>query len=246
MDRWKQGMKVIMMFMVLFGIVFAPFLYTEFQNRRMINQFVLSPIETIKSDEEREIKQEYNIWERIECVNQATKVSSSVVKVSYYENEDTINPTIEEVITTMEMQIALLCEYHALPDFRPSGIIEASVCKETYIEQSKGSGFDFLFSVWAVDVEYESYSISAYMDTEKFTLYDISVISYVEDFSYEYEGNSPENYLEYLAMFSPVPDLQGQNEIYYVNDLYSERSIELYLCKINMNTNHFTTYRFNR
>lgn len=241
MSRLKQGIKVIIMFALLFAVVGAPLFYMEYQNRHMINEIILSPMQPIQTDGENGTAQDYNIWERIGIINQSVKVKSSVL--TDFKNENIANQAVTEIVKTMEKQLTTLCEYNALPDLTFSEVIDVSVFKETYTYQTEVIRSDFSISVWAIDAEYENYHVYAYMDTEMLALYDITIQSKNNNFIYETDI-SANGFLEYLLTFSPITDVQERDELFSANGSYLRQTIVLHLYSVNKETNQFTAYRF--
>lgn len=241
MKKLKQGIKVIIMFVLLFAIVGTPLLFMEYQNRRIINEIVLSPMQPVQIDGKNELIQDYNIWERIGIITQTIKVRSSIL--TDFKNEEIANLAVTEIIKTMEKQLTTLCEYNALPELTFSNLIEASVFKETYAYQPEEISSKLSISIWAIQAEYEDYYIYAYMDTEMSALYDITILSQNDDFVYQ-PDISKNGFLEYLLTFSPVSDIYVGDELFMANGSYTEQIISLHLCSINEVTNQFTNYRF--
>lgn len=241
MSRLKQGIQIIMIFVLLFTVVVAPLLYMQHQNRHMLNEITLSPMRPIQTGGKDEPAQDYNIWEHIGIVNQAVEVSSSVL--SAFNNENIANLAITEIIKAMEKQLTTLCEYHALPDLTFSDVLQVSVSKKTYTYKTETIRSDLSISVWAIDAEYENFIVYAYMDTKISALYDVVIQSKNDYFVY---GNdiSENEFLEYLLTFSPIPDMQKREEMYAANGYYMGKTIVLHLYSVNKKTNKFTAYRF--
>lgn len=241
MHRLKQGMKIIIMFVLLLAVVGAPLFYTEYQNRHMINEIILSPMQPIHTNGENETEKDYNIWERIGIVNQSVKVRSSVL--SNFKNEDIANQAVTEIAKTMEKQLTTLCEYNVLPDLTLSDVIQVSVFKETYTHQTEALRSELSISVWAIEAEYENYHVYAYMDTKLSALYDVTIQAKNHNFIYETDI-SANGFLEYLMTFSAIPNVQEREELFSANGSYLGQTIVLHLYSVNKETNKFTSYRF--
>lgn len=238
MNKLKQCIKVILMFVLLTAIVGAPLLYKEYQNSRMINEFIISPLQT---DVTNDTKQKYSFWERIGTVDKSVKIRTSILDDFNY---GSLAVKAEaEIIKSMEKQLITVSEYNALPDLTFSEPQYVSVFKETYTKMSPSAELEI--SVWAIYAEYEDYYIFAYMDTETSALYDITILSQTDNFIYQ-SDISENGFLEYLLTFSPIPNVQERDELFSATGSYTEKVIELYLYSVNKSTEQFTAYRFGK
>ncbi len=258
MNRLKQGIKIAMMFVLLFAIVCAPLGYMEYQNRRMIDKITLSPIRLSWTDSVKEPAQDYNFWERIGMVNQSVRVQSSAL--TEFGNESVADLAAAGLVRTMEEQLKKLCEYNALPELELSEPTAVSVFKETYTSADEANQSDLSLSVWEITAEYENYYICAYMDAEISALYDITIIAESQSIIYDagasaavgsagfiYDADISEvGFLKYLLDFSPVPDVKERDELFTANAYYSEDTIVLRLYSVNKETNRYTSYRFGK
>lgn len=242
MNRLKQGIKIIIMFVLLIAVVGTPLFYMEYQNQHMIDEIILSPIEPIQTGGDNVTPQDYNLWERINIVNQSVKVVSSSL-IADFKNENVANQALTEIIKTMEKQLMTLCEYNALPDLMFSDVLQVSVFKETYTLQTEALRSELSISVWAIEAEYENYHIYAYMDIELSALYDVTIQAKKQNFVYESDITA-NGFLEYLMTFSDIPDVQEHKELFSANGSYSGQTIVLHLYSVNKETNKFTSYRF--
>lgn len=242
MSRLKQGIQIIMIFVLLFAVVGAPLVYMQYQNRHMLNEVRLAPMQPWQTDAKNEIAQDYNIWERIGIINQSVRVSSPFL--SAFKDESIANQAIAEIIKAMEKQLTTLHEYHALPDLTFSDVLEASVSKETYTYKTETIRSDLSISVWAIHAEYESFHVYVYMDTKISALYDVTIQSKKNYFIYG-KDISENGFLEYLQTFSPIPDVQEREEMYTAYGSYMGKTVALYLYSVNKETNKFTEYKFN-
>lgn len=241
MSSVKQTIKIIIIFVILFAIVGAPLVYMQYQNRHMLNEVRLTPMQSWLTNIKDEITQNYNIWERIGIINQAVRVSSPFT--SAFKNESIANQAISEIIKTMENQLKMLIEFHALPELTFSDVLEVSIFKETYTCQTDKLYSDLSISVWAIDAEYKNFHVYAYMDTKVSALYDVTIESRKKYWVYGKEI-SENGFLEYLLTFSPIPDVKEREEVYTAYGSYMGESATLYLYSVNKETNKFTEYKF--
>ena len=65
MSSVKQTIKIIIIFVILFAIVGAPLVYMQYQNRHMLNEVRLTPMQSWLTNIKDEITQNYNIWEPV-------------------------------------------------------------------------------------------------------------------------------------------------------------------------------------
>lgn len=237
----KQAISIIIMFVILFAIVGAPLVYMQYQNRHMLNEVRLAPMQPGQTNTKDETTQNYNIWERIGIINQAVRVSSPFMSV--FKNESIANQAIAEIIDTMEKQLKTLIEYHALPELTFSEVLQVSIFRETYTCQTDNLHSDLSISVWAIDAEYKNFHVYAYMDTKVSALYDVTIESNKDYLTYE-KKISEKGFLEYLLTFSPIPDVKEREEAYTAYGSYMGKTATLYLYSVNKETNKFTEYKF--
>ncbi len=237
----KQAISIIIMFIILFVIVGAPLVYMQYQNRHMLNEVRLAPMQPGQTNTKDETTQNYNIWERIGIINQAVRVSSPFMSV--FKNESIANQAIAEIIDTMEKQLETLVEYHALPELTFSDVVQVSIYRETYTCQTDKLYSDLSISVWAIDAEYKNFHVYAYMDTKVSALYDVTIESRKKYWVYGKEI-SENGFLEYLQTFSPIPDVKEREEVYTAYGSYRGESAALYLYSVNKVTSKFTEYKF--
>lgn len=238
MIKLKKCIKVILMFVLLFAVVSAPLFYTEYQNKSMINEFVISAVHT---DGTNSTKQKYNFWERIGTVNESVKIRTSLF--NYFYDDASAFKAEEEIINSMEKQLKTLCKYNALPNLTFSQVKQLSVFKETYTNMPPSD--ELKISVWAIYAEYENYHVYAYMDTETSALYDITILSKNDSFIYQ-SDISENGFLEYLLTFSPIPNVKERDELFSATGSYTEKTIVLHLYSVNKSTEQFTVYRFGK
>ncbi len=238
MINLKQCIKVILMFVLLIAVAGAPLFYTEYQNNSMINEFIISPVQT---DGTNSTKQKYNFWERIGTVDKSVKIRTPLF--SYFNYDNLAGKAEAEIIKSLEKQLTIVCEYNALPDLTFSEAKQLSVFKDTYTNMQSSAELEI--SVWAIYAEYEDYHIYAYMDTETSALYDITILSKTDNFIFQ-SDISENGFLEYLLTFSPIPNVQERDELFSANGSYTEKTIVLYLYSVNKSTKQSTAYRFRK
>lgn len=241
MKTAKQSVIIVLLFALLFAVVFVPMLYIEYQNNNMLNEFyiALSPTEIPLLDRQSQKTEDYNIWERIGIINKSVVVQTA-----------TSTESETELLRSMEEQLAAISRYRALPDISLTGVVQASILKETYIDWpsdlSFSSGYaelldsDRVLNVWELVVEYQDYVVRAYMDTVTNAIYEVIIVTKDSGFLYP-SGLSDTGFLEYLKSFSEIPPHLGM--VFSAESYYSNGKICLYLHSVSQD-NQQEIYQF--
>lgn len=238
MRTFRQSMLIVSLFALLFAVVFVPMLFIEYQNDNMLREFYVSSANVPMLDvldASNSKSENYNIWEHLVILKKSVVVKATV-------------PTEAkaELLERMEKQLAEICRYNAIPLISPTGVIQSSVIKETYMDRpSSGSYTDILdsdqvLSVWEIIVEYQDYVVCAYMDTETDAIYEITIVTKESDFLYQPEITDT-GFLEYLRSFSDTPPELGMN--FSAWSYYAAGKINLSLCSVEGNS-ELTMYQF--
>lgn len=236
MSKVKQSMIILSLFALLLAVVFAPMLWIEYQNNKMLNELHISSVKRSHLDSPSSIKEGYNIWERIGIINTSVVVRSTV-------STESKTKLREE----LEKQIAAICRYKAIPDISLTGVTHVSIIKETYMDNPTSGGYmdilnsDRVLNVWEIIVEYENYVVCAYMDTVTNAVYELTIVTKDTDLLYQPEI-SDTGFIEYLKTFSDVPADLGM--AFSAKSYYSSGKLCLSLCSMDKNAK-LTIYRFN-
>ncbi len=234
MSGFKQNVKIIFLFVLLFAVVFLPVFYTEYNQTHTLNQVVTYPVQQMEA--QTDANHSYNIWERIQAVQGAvveTKINTQDLKTngSGYSAEDDLRRIVED-------QLAAIQKQNALPELFFSDQAQASVSQRSYVDLDHT---ELAINVWSILLEYPDYYIQTYMDAETFALYQVVILLKNSDITIS-PKLSANGFLEYLKTFSEIPS--GEEEIFSANGFYGDRMIYLNLSSVNKENGKYTVYYF--
>lgn len=204
MEKQKQWIKILLLFMLLLFIAAAPLILADGQSDRLMNKVVLSPNETDDQSAEKGGAFQGNMWERIKCIRQFSDISVKTETDTVFFLEQ----AQEELIRTMEEQMNAIERYHALPHLDFTAAQRAESTKMIYWQGD--SQLESGISAWNLWVEYPSFSVSAHMDAESSALYEVTILFHASKktdviFSSDMNKNGFFQYLNSFSKEDPMP-----------------------------------------
>lgn len=201
MSRIRQIVTVLMLFVLLFAVALTPKLILEHNNHQMVDKVHVDTI----SEKTLEPSEENNTIERIAIILYAVSNSNGV----FTENNN-ISLSQEEanqLIGHLSEQIAFLQLNNVLPQFElsESYFIEY-LSKITFMDRDNPSK---VVNVWEILIRGSNYSVSLWIDTETFTMYQLGIYRENSEFNFDDETIQPLNFLEYLQIDSYYVSSKG-------------------------------------
>ena len=228
MKRFRKFIKLAGMFLLLFALVSLPLLYTEYHNSHLLNHIALSPVQTVSLEKEADQQDQYDMWARLENIDQAVVIRA----VEFHNREQETEEEKQNLLRRMEEQLASLHRYGCLPELDFAGAGPSFICREIYLESDAYEDHtainraDLSVSVWNILVDYEDFYVQVYMDAETSALYDVMLLSKEKDFVYR-QDSSADQLMEYLKSFSELPPEKEWK--FTVQGYYTEKTVKLSL-----------------
>ncbi len=244
MSRVNQYIKIVVLFVLLFTVVFIPTVFVEQQRKFVFDNTIIYPVDAVQlnCNDNNSINQKDSVWERIKLICDPEAVVNMMEYSALHDSSD----LQEKLISTMEDQLKLLQSFDVFPELSFSDAVSISFLKGTYMSISSDNDeyIDLsvpkqMISIWILIVEYSDFTVHAYMDAETSALYDITVTSRNDGFLHS-TSISENGFLEYLQLFS---DESGENEdVFLVGGYRSDQMICMYPISVNKENGQIVSY----
>lgn len=165
MSVLRPGMKIVALFVLLFGIITVPGILIEYQNLGVLDDVTPYSVKTSSFEDENGGKEEMsdqNIWERIDMINRATTLVQSIEYTPLQING--------ELCRKMEEQLEILQELGAIPELDIAEPVDGTYTKRVYMDSKQP---EMAVTMWLINVKYEDAFFSIHMDADCSAIYEV-------------------------------------------------------------------------
>lgn len=231
MNKIKQGLSVLLLSILLVSVAVAPILVMKYKNDRMFNHINVTALPKEREDEKLK-EQNYDVNERLYIIRKSSNVIEQQADMISEEKR-------REILQGMEEQFQRLVELGCLPQIVFPDSYQAAIYKTTYMAPHNPTES---ISLWGINVSYDGYFISAYMDSDLSVLYGFTLMSDEEPFLFTIAEQPEEKFLEYLGLGSSSVDKEGER--YLAESYLAENIISMFIATYNEDTQEIHSFYF--